>query len=191
MGVRVKEPETGQWAQKYKRHMPKELLEIMKNGGGMTEFCDKHDITKQAFYNWLKKHFSFAQAYEIGKIKSELHWMRVGEANLLEYKDGPKFNNTVYKMIMSHRFGWTDNRKIKLDNFSNAQTAVEKVSLLSSLLEKEQVTTQELQAVTNLINSCSQIEQTELLCRRIEALEKAINEEADTDLNEYYDTLDD
>lgn len=180
MGKRIQEKD-GTYASKYKDDMPTELKEIMSRGGGVSTFCSRHSIAKQAFYNWLAKYPEFKEAYEAGKLKCEEHWLSLGEQHLVEHKDAPKLNVALYQLIMRNRFGHSDSRKLNLAQFSKAKTSHDKTRAVAKLLEKDELTPQELRAVNDFISLHHQVEQTEVFAKRIEELENAmkIKEQAD------------
>ena len=68
-------------------------------------------ISKDTFYQWVKKNKEFSDSVKLGEALSEAWWMRSGRQNL-ENKD---FSATLWYMNMKNRHGWRDKQETKIE----------------------------------------------------------------------------
>lgn len=87
---------------KYKPEMCRQIIEIAKAGGHVSEMMSTIGIgSNETFYNWLEKHEDFKSAYEESKIHSQAFYERI----LLGIATGQlKGNATAIAMIMNNKF---------------------------------------------------------------------------------------
>jgi hypothetical protein len=66
---------------------------------GMTarSFCGKIDIHEDTFYEWVKVHEDFSEAYKRGKVKQEEFLLEMGYSTML---DKGAFNTTAWIFLM-------------------------------------------------------------------------------------------
>lgn len=91
----------------YKKEHDDLLLEILSRGETIVSFCAEIMISKQSFYDWVEREPTFKHAYEVGMMKSEAYWMKLGEDNV----DNPDFNYNAYVFQLGSRFGISRTRK--------------------------------------------------------------------------------
>lgn len=96
-------------AQIYKPEHDQLLLDILSEGKTIVSFCAEVMVSKQTFYDWTEKHPTFKVAHEIGMMKAEAYWMKIGEDNA----DNPDFNHALYTFQLGSRFGISKTRKSK------------------------------------------------------------------------------
>lgn len=75
------------------------LFDVFGECEGVAAFLDEAAISKQTFYDWLKAHPEFAEAYEGAINCSQRKWET-------HPKDNPDFNFPYWSMIMRTRFGY-------------------------------------------------------------------------------------
>ena len=65
---------------KYKKEFAEKLPDMFANGEDVSEVAIKLGVTRQSFYNWVKQHKEFEEAYNKGKLASEAWWCKLGRA---------------------------------------------------------------------------------------------------------------
>ena len=93
---------------RYKKQFAQDLPQMFKNGESVAEVCVQFGVSRQAFYDWVKKYPEFAEAYEQGKLYSEAWWTKLGRAGAAGQV---ALNATPWIFNMKNRFGWTDQPK--------------------------------------------------------------------------------
>jgi len=94
---------------KYRIEFIAELAAAMFIGKSVTRFCRDIRISKQCFYEWVKLHKDFGDAFEQGKDDCEAFW----EDWLVENLANKDVNSTLVKLFMANRFGWSDKSESK------------------------------------------------------------------------------
>lgn len=84
------------------------VADITSRGGSWLDVCHHYRVGKKTLEAALKKSDSFSFLRDLGDTLSERWWLKQATENLMEEKDGPKLNATLWKFIMKNRFGWTD-----------------------------------------------------------------------------------
>ena len=112
---------------KYEDWMPHRVIELMRDGATAAEVARNLAICRDTFFEWVKVHKEFSDAYKTGKELTIGWWDEFGRTNLVTHKDY-KLNVGLYAFIRKNQHGWTD--KIE-------QTAVEKVKDVSKLSDDE------------------------------------------------------
>src|SRR5579872_2600981 len=94
---------------KYTDEMPELLYNAMKAGKSVVRFCSDQDISNDTFYEWLKVHKEFSEAFAVSKMKCEAHW----EEWLIENMRNKDCNSVLIKMFFTNRFGWSDKKEVQ------------------------------------------------------------------------------
>lgn len=101
---------------KYKKQFAKDLPAMFENGEAVEEVACALGVTKKTFYNWLDTYPEFAEAYELGKQKSQAWWLKLGR----EGSNGSQeIQPTVWIFNMKNRLGWKD--KVEVEQESAAE----------------------------------------------------------------------
>ena len=85
------------------------VLLAMGQGAGISELPLDLGLWPTTVEEWRDKHPEFCGAVRLGSLLGRSWWERVGRRNLWN----PEFNNVLYMMNMSNRYGWT--RKVEGD----------------------------------------------------------------------------
>jgi hypothetical protein len=99
------------YAPKYKPEFVESLIDHMSEGYSIESFAGRIGVSRQSLYNWFKEHADFAEAKEIGLMKSLLHWEKLGRDGMWVTKEGPNLNPTIWIANMNNRFGWSGKAK--------------------------------------------------------------------------------
>jgi hypothetical protein len=83
------------------------LFDIFNQSEGVMAFCAEAMISQATFFNWLKKHKEFKEAYDIVINIAGRQWEKLPREN-------PDFNFPYWSTIMRNRFGFGKSR-IHLD----------------------------------------------------------------------------
>lgn len=75
------------------------LFDVFSEGEGVAAFLNEATISKQTFYDWLKAHQEFKEAYEGAINCSQRKWETYP-------KNNPDFNFPYWSTIMRSRFGY-------------------------------------------------------------------------------------
>lgn len=175
MGKRKQDVE-GKFVSKYHKTRCAELLAWMSEGQSVSYFCAKNSISRQTFVNWLAEYPEFKEAYDVALEKCESYWQTLADQYLVNYKDSPVLNTTLWSMNMRNRFGWSEHRRIKVDEFDTAMTTADKLNVISKHLAKGTVTPQESKALTDFMGLHHAVEQSQEMLKRIENLEALLSE---------------
>lgn len=93
---------------KYHDKMPELLIEAMGQGLSVIRFCAQQGISKDAFYEWVKVHPLFNDAFIHAKQLCESYWERW----LVENLANKNVNAILVKLFFANRFGWHDKKEI-------------------------------------------------------------------------------
>lgn len=80
----------------------------MAQGYSFEAFAGKLGVSKVTLYSWAKENPEFLNAKDIAFERSRHFWEKKAIDHAVEYKDGPKLNNTAWVFNMKNRFGWRD-----------------------------------------------------------------------------------
>ncbi len=92
---------------KYNDDFPAKLSKAMYEGKSVARFCRDERINPDTFYEWVKKHEKFTEAFHIGKNDCEAFW----EDWLVNNLDNKNANAGLVKMFFTNRFGWSDKKE--------------------------------------------------------------------------------
>lgn len=90
---------------KYKENLPKKLIDHMSKGYSFESFGAVADCTRACLYKWVEKYPEFKEAKDMGTMKSQYVWEKIGLEMALTKHDG---NPTAWIFNMKNRFGWRD-----------------------------------------------------------------------------------
>ncbi len=69
---------------KYRKEFVDMLPDLMKNGEGVCEVCVKLGISRDTFFEWVKVHKPFSDAYTRARILCQAWWEKQGRAGLYD-----------------------------------------------------------------------------------------------------------
>jgi len=123
------------------------LVDIFSNGETIAAFCDEAMISRKTFYNWLKEHKEFKEAYEIVINTAERKWE--------DYpKENPDFNDQYWYMIMKNRFGYGKPRI----QVSEDMTPLGRIKAIWKWIEEGELTSDEISKLASLALTQANIE---------------------------------
>jgi hypothetical protein len=157
---------------KYDSSMCTKLVEMMWQGCHVSEICRALFIHRSTFYDYLNEFPEFKAAYELGKTLAEGWHYQQGRINL----DNPDFNAIVWQMIGRLRFGFSEHRNVKLDNFESAKTYTEKLNVLNAALSRGELTPIEFNNLSSAIAQQARVEEVAELKSLVETLETKLNQ---------------
>lgn len=100
-------------ATKYHGDIPKLFIEHCKAGKSTAEFCKENDISYATFKVWCNTYPDLTRAKTDGKKIAEAWWVEQAQKHLVIVntpESTTKFDTSLYKFIMSGRFGHTSDR---------------------------------------------------------------------------------
>ncbi len=98
------------------------------DGESIAAVCAELEVTRQTFYNWKDNYPDFCNAVEVGLLKSQRDWERVGRDGIVGNLE--KFAGSPWMFTMKNRFrsDYQDDRKEEKD---------ESTSLLEKIISGE------------------------------------------------------
>ena len=81
-----------------------EVIRLAKQGKSLEQICYRLDIGLRTIYQWRDAHEEFAHALEEAKAFEQAYWEDLAEAHIIETKEGPRLNSTVWSRSMAARF---------------------------------------------------------------------------------------
>jgi len=109
---------------KYKPEYVDQLPDMFKTGEDVSEVCAVFKISRQTFYDWIKKYPEFKTAYALGKTYSESWWNRLGRAGAAGKAD---INPSVWLANMKNKFDWKEKSELTGANGGPIETSNVKV----------------------------------------------------------------
>ena len=101
-------------ATKYQGDMPVRYLNHCAKGGSTPEFLRDVSICRDTFLTWCETYPAMADAKKKGKALAEGWWIEKAREHLVIHNNPDegtiKFDTSLYKFIMSGRFGHTSDR---------------------------------------------------------------------------------
>lgn len=94
------------------------LIDMGKEGRGVSEFCSDVGISRNTFYVWSDAHPEFAEARELHRAHCQAWWEKAGREGMFMQT----FNATIWTKNMNNRFReeWGE----KVDVNANVQATV-------------------------------------------------------------------
>lgn len=90
---------------KYKPEFAEQLPALFAEGQSVAEVAVVLGVTRDTFYDWVKRYPKFRDAYELGKQVSEAWWSKLGREGASGVQD---IQPTVWIFNMKNKFGWRD-----------------------------------------------------------------------------------
>lgn len=146
---------------------PTQLIELLSNGEGIAAFCAENNIGERTFFDWIDRYSELEEAYQIAKVKGK-RWLEAQGTLSMHRKD---FQPVVWSMLMRHRCGMTEHRRVPID-FTKCKTAMEKLAILERQVEKGELTTAEIKNLAEYVRAAADIEQKTDIAERVEELMK-------------------
>jgi len=144
----------------------------MKDGATLAMVCRNLQISRQTFYNWIKKHKELEEAYKIGKEWGEGYLDEAGLHNL----DNPTFNAVLYQMIRRNRCGWTEHRKVMLQAYENAETYEQRMQALNKAVATGQLTPDEYKNMMSSEAQRARVDETAQLRAEVAQLKEMVKD---------------
>jgi len=153
------------------------LFNVFKEGEGVAAFLDEAAVSKQTFYDWLKAHPEFKEAYEGAINCSQRKWET-------HPKDNPDFNFPYWSMIMRTRFGYG---KPKVRIVKDA-TPIARMSAIWEGLEEGELSAQEATQLSSVARTQAEILGNQSL--ELEPLKQYTQEEKEAQIKEMQKIID-
>lgn len=90
------------------REKAKLLPDMFKDGQAVVEVAVELNMTKETFYQLCKKYDFWKEAYNLGKVKSEAWWLKIGRIGTT---GKIKANGYIWRLNMQNRFGWYEKKE--------------------------------------------------------------------------------
>jgi len=108
----------------YKPEYDSKIIEVMKEGASLVEFCAEIGVTRETAYEWARVHPSFSDAFTRARLLCQAWWERQGRQHLedtseFDYESKistqKKFNDRLWNKNMACRFrdDWTDKTEVE------------------------------------------------------------------------------
>lgn len=112
-------------------HIPM-IKDLFREGKSIASFCVKAEISKKTFFQWIKDHPEFEEAYEDALSLAEEWWDSLAIAGAMD----PAFNTKTWGVVMRNRFDYTDTRKLKMPGVDpNADVIEQSKQLMKAIVE--------------------------------------------------------
>jgi len=155
---------------KYKSEYPELLIKTFEGMGDICHFCVKVKIGRATFYEWLKAHPEFAEAYSKCQEIQEVLLM---DAGIKGMQYGSDFNYSAWQLFMRNKCGYTAERRVKL-NLRACKTADEKVKVVEDEVSDGKFTASEARALTEMVNTSASIHEKTEVAKDVEELKATI-----------------
>ena len=103
----------------YQDHCPELLIQILNEGGTVSDFCQYLGISRCKFYRWTRRYPDFSEALHQGREEARELWLircRIPDNNP---ETGKKYPNTSYhRLLASNIYGkdfLPENKKVSDD----------------------------------------------------------------------------
>jgi transposase len=123
---------------------PQLAYDILCQGKSIVAVAAALDISKRTLYSWIEKFPEFAEAIEVGRVKSQLWWQEQAQEclKIVEEKDGPKikFDMGLYRWTMATQFRERENdNSVQIVVDASKDADISKVNELVQKLHKEEI----------------------------------------------------
>ena len=80
------------------------VIELGKLGKSIEQICYDLNTPVRTLYEWRDRHPDFSQALEDAKGFEQAYWEMLAHNHIVETKDGPKLNASLWSRSMAARF---------------------------------------------------------------------------------------
>lgn len=158
-------------ASKYTDAFCEQIIEMFTLGKTVANFCAFIGIGKDTFCKWRRKYERFDRAVIVAEQCARDYWDNVRDKWLVEDPDGKKMNWGAFNKMYSTRFNIPDKRPVKVKGLSKSKDERQMLKCLTTALDEEEITPDEAQKLTSLIEVSLKIKNTSELEDRLVALE--------------------
>ena len=113
---------------KYKPEYCQKVIELGKNGKSFEQMASELDVGYRTLCNWRDAHDDFFHALEEAHILSMAWWESEAISYMVENKDGPRLNSSIWSRSMAARFPKKYRQEVKQEI-----TGADGAALLSGL----------------------------------------------------------
>ena len=89
---------------KYNPDFCQKVIQLGKLGKSVEQIACELDVGTRTMYEWRDVHPEFSHALEVAKECEQDWWESVAQRHMLEEKDAPKINATIWSRSMAARF---------------------------------------------------------------------------------------
>lgn len=147
---------------------PALLISLFKGGHTVSAFCSAVPCTRETFYQWVKRHAEFSEAYALSKEFASMYW----NMKALENLNDPSFNTKLYDLIMKNRGFYTKDRVVYIRGLDNCKTPTEQFDCVKQQTALGELSPEELKTLAGAIAIGAQIHQLTVLQEDVEKLKK-------------------
>jgi hypothetical protein len=128
---------------KYHKKYSKLVLDMMSKGDSVIACCAEIGIAKDTFYNWVKEHSDFSDAYNRGMVLAERWWENIGKNGVLGLEITDMNGTTgrvhpgMYAFFMKNRFKWTD--RVEQTISADVNTTVDDITEMTPEQRKQRI----------------------------------------------------
>jgi hypothetical protein len=80
------------------------VVKLGKLGKSIEQICYNLNTPIRTLYEWRDRHEEFSQALDEAKVYEQAWWEEQAAAYMLEHKDAPKLNASIWSRSMAARF---------------------------------------------------------------------------------------
>ena len=80
------------------------VIELGRLGKSIEQICYDLNTPVRTLYEWRDRHPDFSQALEDAKGFEQAYWEMLAQTHIVETKDGPKLNASLWSRSMAARF---------------------------------------------------------------------------------------
>jgi hypothetical protein len=154
-------------------HIPM-LLQIFEQGHHIAHFCKEAEISETTFFNWVDIYPEFKAAYRVAKDICKTHYEDIAIQGLTD----SNFNTTLWTVLMRNKFGYTDKRKIKINNLAKSDDMLEAFKTILAEIQSGKLTTDEANHLVGMLAVGVKISENTSMAKDIELLKEAILKES-------------
>lgn len=168
-----KEEDFNPWGSKYTESMCAEIIEMFSKGKTQANFCAKHTIGTDTFDKWRKRHKLFNAACIAAQIKARDYYDNLRQQYLVEEFEGAKINWGLFNKMYAARFNIADKRAVRIKGLGKSKNEREMLQCLTKAIEAQELTPDEAQKLSGIIEVSLKIKETQELEERLKVLEQA------------------